>query len=290
MRIGYLCRYSEAEIEFAKKAGFESMELLVWPGDPLDPNTTPKREIMKAKEKLAEADIEISAIGYYDNHLDPDESRAKEVHKHFRSLFKLAEWLEVDTVCTFAGRIPDLSIEENIPYFKKVWSRTAKMAEDRGLKIGFENCPMFRYHLFGGINIAYCPKAWDMMFEAVDSPALGLEYDPSHLVAQMIDYLWVIREYGSRIVHVHAKDGEILWHNVRRNGILEPGAYRDRTPGMGTVQWNKVISTLVEVGYRGNIDIEGRHDPIYHGPRENEGLVISLRHLKQFVAREYVAE
>jgi sugar phosphate isomerase/epimerase len=288
MRIGYLCEYSEKEIAFAKEAGFESMELIVGPGSPLDPERTARKDILEARDRLAEADIEVSAIGYYDNHLDADEGRAKAVHEHFRGLFKLAGLMGVDCVCSFAGRRVDLDIADNIPFFRKVWARTAKQAEDLGLKIGFENCPMFHYFPYRGINIAYTPRAWDMMFEAVDSPALGLEYDPSHLVCLLIDYLQVIRCYGSRIVHVHAKDAEVLWHNVAVNGLLEPESVRHRTPGMGVVNWAAVCSTLIEHGYEGNLDIEGRHDPIYHGPRENEGLVISLRHLKQFTGREWV--
>ena len=71
--------------------------------------------------------------------------------------------------------------------------------------------------------------------------------------------------------------------NIRVKGILEPGAVRHRTPGYGDVGWSKVISALVEVGYRGNLDIEGRHDPVFRGDREEEGLILSLKHLSQFV-------
>ena len=288
MRVGYLCKYSEEEIAFAQQAGFSSIQLLIWPGDPLDPHQTDEATIMQAKEQYAAADIEISALGYYPNHLSPDQDEAQVARQHFLSLFDLAEMLEVDTIGTFAGRDPEKDIPDNIPLFEEYWTPIAKQAEEQGLRIGFENCPMFDCFPFRGINIAYTPRAWELMFEAVDSPALGLEYDPSHLVCLLIDYLQVIRDWGDKIVHVHAKDAEVLWHNVHRNGILEPGAVRHRTPGMGIVKWNEVISTLIEHGYTGNLDIEGRHDPIYQGPRENEGLVISLRHLEQFIAREYV--
>ncbi len=206
MRVGYLCQYSEEEIAFAREAGFESIELLVNPGDPLDPNQTDEATIMKAKEQYAEADIQISALGYYPNHLSPDKEEAEAGRQHFLSLFDLAAMLEVDTIGTFAGRDPEKDIPDNIPLFREYWTPIAKQVEDRGLRIGFENCPMFHYFPFRGINIAYTPRAWELMFEAVDSPALGLEYDPSHLVYMLIDYLAGIREWGKKIVHVHAKD------------------------------------------------------------------------------------
>ncbi len=289
MRIGYLCQYSEDEIRFAQQAGFGSFELLVPPGGPLDPAVTAEGDILAARDKLAEADIEVSAIGHYGNALDPDPDVRRNHYDHMLRLMDLAEMMGVGCVCSFAGRNPELDIADNIPAFAEFWGPLAKIAEDKGLKIGFENCPMFHYFPFRGINIAFCPRAWDMMFDAVDSPAIGLEYDPSHLICLLIDYLWVIRRYGSRIVHVHAKDAEVQWHEVKINGIMEPPAVRHRTPGMGQANWAAIISHLVEAGYTGNLDIEGRHDPVYRGERENEGLVISLRHLQQFLAPEFVA-
>jgi sugar phosphate isomerase/epimerase len=288
MRIGYLCRYSEEEIEFAKSAGFGSIQLLIWPGDPLDPTVTDEADILKAKEQYEAAGIEVSALGCYSNVLDPDEAEAKKNQDYFRLLFDVAEKMDVDCIGTFAGRNPELDIPDNIPLFKQVWTPLAAEAEARGLKIGFENCPMFHYFPFRGVNIAYTPRAWEPMFEAVPSPALGLEYDPSHLVCLLMDYLQVIYDWADRIHHVHAKDAEVIWRSVRKYGILEPGAVRHRTPGMGIVKWSEVISALVEVGYEGNLDIEGRHDPVYRGSRENEGLVISLEHLQQYVKPEWI--
>lgn len=288
MRIGYLCRYSENEIAFARQAGFGSIQLLIWPGDPLDPRVTSDEEFLRAREQYAEAGIDISALGCYVNQLDADEATARSNIEYFRMLYDVAEKMGVDTIGAFAGRNPELDIPENIPLFRQVWAEGAAIAEDRGLKIAFENCPMFHHFPFRGVNIAYTPRAWELMFEAVPSPALGLEYDPSHLVCLLIDYIQVIYDWGPRIYHVHAKDAEIDWRAVRRNGILEPGAVRHRTPGMGIVKWNELISALVEVGYEGNLDIEGRHDPVYRGERENEGLVISLRHLEQFVKPEWI--
>lgn len=284
MKIGFLMNYSDKEVEFAGGHGFKSVELIVAPGQGLDPGLSGSRDtILRARENLAKHDIEVSAVGYYANHLDPDLKQREGYNQHLVRLMDLCQMLGVETLATFAGRDPEKDIADNIPAFKKVFSPIVKQAEDKGLRIAFENCPMFHYFPFRGINIAYCPRAWNLMFDAVPSPALGLEYDPSHLICLLIDYVEIIYKYGPKIFHVHAKDAELLERNVRVNGILEPGAVRHRTPGYGDVDWSKVVSALVEVGYGGNLDIEGRHDPVFCEKREGEGLILSLKHLSQFV-------
>ncbi len=288
MRIGYITTYSEAEIEFAQQAGFKSLELLMGPENPLNCTETSEEELEQARARLEDADLEISAFGWYPNWLALGETELEKSSEYFTQLLELAAKWQVPAVCTFAGRNPELDIKENIPLFKEVWEPLAHKAEEVGVKIGFENCPMFHTYPFKGGNIAYTPYAWDLMFEAVPSEALGLEYDPSHMIVLEMDYLMLLREYGSKVVHVHAKDCERLPHVIARYGKFHFGAFRDRVPGLGEVDWGKVISTLHEVGYTGNVDIEGRHDPIFHGEREREGLVLGLRHLAQFVADEYV--
>ncbi|MFC4769973.1 sugar phosphate isomerase/epimerase family protein [Effusibacillus consociatus] len=287
MRIGYLTRYSKEEAEWACRNGFRSLQLLIWPGDPLDPSIASEREIGEVFEHLSGLDIEVSALGYYPNHLAPDPKERGEANDHLLRLMEMAAKMNVPVVGTFAGRDPEKSVEENIPDFKDVFTPIADKAETLGVKIGFENCPMFKNHPFRGINIAFTPNAWDLMFEAVPSKAIGLEYDPSHLVCQMIDYIEVIHEYGDRIVHVHAKDAEVIPWKLRRNGIFEKGTFRHRTPGFGDVDWKKVVSALAEIGYRGNLDIEGLHDEVFKDDREREGLLLSLKHLDQFVVHEY---
>ena len=283
MKIGYLAQYSEKEVKFAVKYGFKSIELLVPPGAPLDPVKTDEKTIMQAKENLAKNDIEVSAIGHYPNNLDPDLKKRKENSEYLLMLMDLCRKMDVKVLCTFAGREPDKDIPENIPAFKEFFTPLAKKAEDMGLKIGFENCPMFHWFPFRGVNIAYSPRAWDLMFDAVQSASLGLEYDPSHLVCMLIDYVEIIRRYGSKIVHVHAKDAELIHPAIDTYGILEPGTLRHRIPGYGEVNWAKVVSALVEAGYRGNLDIEGRHDPVFNADLEQAGLVLALKHLQQFV-------
>jgi len=281
-RIGYLTPYSYEELEWAKRVGFGSIQLIVKPGQPLDPALSSEKEIMAAKEHLESLDIEISAIGYYGNHLDPDLNKRKANNDHLVNLMNLAEMLDVKLIGTFAGRVPDLDIPENIPIFKEVWTPLVEQAESRGLKLAFENCPMFRHFPFRGINIAYTPRAWDLMFEVIDSKAIGIEYDPSHLVCMMMDYIAILDRYQDKILHVHAKDAEVR-PQIKQNGIFEPNSVRHRTPGFGDVDWKRLFSSLTEIGYTGNLDIEGLHDPVFKDDREREGLLLSLKHLNQLV-------
>ena len=121
-------------------------------------------------------------------------------------------------------------IPDNIPVFKEVFSPIVKQAEDKGIRIAFENCPLFHYFPFRGINIACCPRVEDLMFDAIPSETIRLEYDPSHLICLVIDYVEIIYKYGAKISHVHTKDAELLKRNIRVKGILEPGAVRHGTP------------------------------------------------------------
>jgi sugar phosphate isomerase/epimerase len=283
MRIGLMVQYSKKEVDFLSSVGFGSCELLVGPGQALDPAVTSKDDIMRAKDLLAERDIKVSAIAHHENHLHPDKATRTAHNEHFKRLMDLALMMDVDTVCTFAGRDPEKGIADNMPAFKEIWTPMAKMAEDKDLKIGFENCPMFYYFPFRGTNIAYTPVAWDMMFDAVPSDALGIEWDPSHLICLLIDPYQNILDYGDKIVSVHAKDGEVDWNWVHKNGWFEEGAVAHRTPGMGVIDWNRVVSNLTKVGYRGNLDIEGRHDLVFKGDLEDQGVVFSYNHLLQAI-------
>jgi len=286
VKIGFLVQYNDAELGILTKIGMKSCQLIVPTHSPLNPARASDDDIKSAVDWFAEHDIEVSSIGDYRNNLDPDPKRRAESIEYISSLLDLAAKMGVDNVCTFAGRDPAKSIADNIPMYKETWAPVAKKAEDLGLKIGFENCPNFQGWPFRGSNIAYLPEAWDLMFDAIPSKALGIEYDPSHLICLLIDPVLVIKRYGDRIVHVHAKDAEVDWDYVRLNGIMGRQSARHRSPGMGDANWAKIISALEECGYKGNIDIEGYHDPIYREEREVEGAIISFKHLLNVIGEQ----
>lgn len=206
MKLGFYTNYDEKTVEFAHKVGFRSMELSAWPDSSLNADKVTDRRIKEVKKDLKDHDIEVSALGYYPNYLDPNKANAKEATRYFYKVMELASRMDVDVVCTFAGRDMGKSIRENIPLFEEAFTPFCAEAEKRGIRIAIENCPMMDRFYLRGENIAISPEVWDEMYKVVKSKSLGIELDPSHMVWQGIDYVQAIYDYGDRIFHIHAKN------------------------------------------------------------------------------------
>jgi sugar phosphate isomerase/epimerase len=270
MKLGFYTNYDEKTVEFAHKVGFRSMELSAWPDSSLNADKVTDRRIKEVKKDLKDHDIEISALGYYPNYLDPNKANAREATRYFYKVMELASRMDVDVVCTFAGRDGLKSIKENIPLFAEAFKPFCAEAEKRGIKIAIENCPMMDRFYLRGENIAISPEVWDEMYKVVKSKYLGIELDPSHMIWQGIDYVQAVYDYGDRIFHIHAKDMEINQKVLKRVGIigqafgetvgLGHGWWRARLPGWGFMDWPKFLTALIEVGYKNNIDIEHEDD------------------------------
>jgi sugar phosphate isomerase/epimerase len=284
MKVGLLINFTEADLQMLSRLQMTSCELLVFPDNPLSPKLGATVDDWKrAAERFETAGVEVSAVGSYTNNLSPDTRARDEALRHLEQLLELAPLLGCNVIGTFAGRDPDRLPADNVPEFRRVFEPLVARAADTGMKIVIEHCPMFSDASLRGTNFPYTPELWDMMFEAVPSEVLGLEYDPSHLIGLGIDYLHVLRQYGSRIYHCHAKDAELVHANIQRYGWQDPRISRHRMPGLGNVDWSGVISALRESGYASNIDIEGRHDPVYRGKDEEKGLQISVNHLRNLL-------
>jgi sugar phosphate isomerase/epimerase len=234
-----------AEVDrWAAEAGFQALEVHRPPGTDLDIRTS----------------LEISALAWYPNPLDPDEAAREAAHAHLRALIDAAERLGVGLVCTFAGADRALPLDDNLERFRALWPPLVGHAEERGVRIAIENCPMVfdRSRWPGGTNLAYCPAAWDAMFEAIPSPALGLNLDPSHLAWLGVDYERAAREYGHRVFHVHAKDTKIVRDELYRRSILSLGVgwQHGRMPGRGEIDWGGFLGALREAGYDGVVSVE----------------------------------
>lgn len=270
MRLGFYGNYTPQTAEFAKKIGFQSMQLSAWPQSTLNADTISDAQLAEIKRDLDSKDIQISALGYYPNYLTPNKEEAAEYERYLVKVMDLANKLEVSVVSTFIGKDPDKSVEENLLDFKKTFRRIVDEAGKRRIKIAIENCPMMNHHDFKGENIAYSPEIWEVLFEMIPDENFGIELDPAHMVWLGIDYIQAIKSFGSRIFHIHAKDMEIRRDVLARCGIygllfkkiegLGHGWWRARTPGFGEVDWRAFITALLEVGYKGNIDIEHEDD------------------------------
>lgn len=282
MRLGFLTNYSEERVKFARNAGFKCLELQAGPGSPLDA-TTVGDNLARIKATLDENGIGASALACYQNHLEDgkEEDRAA----YFRKLLEMAPRLGCNVVATMGGCTAKSretgKVEESIAAFGQIFREHAKVAEANGVKIAFENWP-------GGhpwpllINIAISPAAWDLMFNAVSSPALGLEYDPSHLERLHIDYLAPIKRYAARIHHVHAKDTTIKTEVLNEVGYIGQDWWHYSIPSLGVVDWTAFFNELAAIGYDGDVDIE-HEDPNYAGDKFDEGLYVGQKFLSQFV-------
>ena len=291
MRVGFMAAFDRERIAFMSKHGFGCVELFARPEDlwvPGHGGWEDRAEEVKAA--LAEAGIRISCLaGFYVNHMDADPQVARKHYDHVRNVILLARRMGVPVVAGFGGRLMGQDLDSSVPRFKEIWSEHARLAEDQGIRIAFEHCPMGQFNSpHGGNNCMCTPAMWEKCFEAVPSEALGLEWDPSHLVCLFIDPLANIRQYGAKIFHVHAKDAKVYGDVVRRWGFYHPGATEHCFPGLGDCDWGAIVKELRRAGYHGDLNIEGRHDSVFRDQAsglklEDAGLLIALRHLSQFV-------
>jgi sugar phosphate isomerase/epimerase len=223
----------------------------------------------EAKRLSGEHGVEITALAYYELAFDPPAPDA--VTTAYERVFDAAEALGVDVIASMSGFDADRDWDGNVKLFAERFGPVAELAEERGIRIAFEN-----WMGYGGslphrpVNMGGSPATWDAWFEAVPSPALGLEFDPSHLYWQGIDHLRALYEYRDRVYHVHAKDTEMLPERRYRGGV-NGDYYRFRIPGYGEISWPHFISALDEIDYTGGIAIE-HEDMVYWDEKFDEGL------------------
>ena len=288
----------EKVVEFAAAEGFGCVELMCWPVGKakrryagvthIDVVGFGKSDAARVKELTRSAGVTISGLGYYPNPLAPDRREARVYIDHIKRVIRAAALLGVNQMNTFIGRDWTKSVEENWPRFRQVWGPLVKFAAARGVRIGIENCPMLftRDEWPGGKNLAHCPAIWRRMFKEIPARNFGLNYDPSHLVWQQIDPVAPVREFAGRIFHVHAKDVRVDRERLNDVGILaEPLEYHTpKLPGLGEVNWGRLLSVLTDVGYNGPVCIEVE-DRAYEGSlaKRKAALTQSARFLRSFM-------
>jgi len=288
----------EETLSFAKESNFDCVELMCWPTGiaerryagvtHLDVTEFDAASEAVTRTLLDKYGVSISALGYYPNPLDADQQAAEKNIAHLKKVIEVSGKLGIGKVNTFIGRDPKKSIEENWPRFKQVWPDIVSFAEANNVFIGIENCPMYfsKDEWPSGKNLAISPAIWRRMFADIPSPNFGLNYDPSHLVWQQMDYLKPMREFAGRLHHIHAKDVRVDRHRLDDVGILAtPLEYHlPKLPGLGEIEWGKFFSVLGDVGYDGPVVIE-IEDRAYEGSLEGrkQALRQSARFLRNFM-------
>jgi sugar phosphate isomerase/epimerase len=263
-------------LAFAGKEGYQCVEVMCWPSAKVDRPFGGVCHIDVTNFTQTQADdvralcekhgVAISALGYYANSLSDDANEAEVARNHFKKVIDAGKLLGLPGVNGFIGANRYVPLEENFKQFEQVWPDIIRFADDRGMKVGIENCPMLMPYTWPfGVNLARSPAIWRRMFEVVPSPNFGLNYDPSHLVMQLMDPVAPIREFGSRIVHTHAKDMRIDRHLLNDIGSLEPPMLRStaKIPGLGDVPWGLWIGALTDAGYNGPVCVEVEDDAFH---------------------------
>lgn len=284
---------------FATEQGFSCVELMCWPrGKPerryagvthVDVCRLTPADANRIRAQMAAARVTISGLGYYPNPLAPDEAEANAAIEHLRRVIVAARLLGVRVVNTFIGRDWTKPLEENWPRFRAVWKPMVQFAEEQNVRIAIENCPM----LFtgdewpGGKNLAFSPAIWRRMFEEIPSRHFGLNFDPSHLVWQQMDYIKPVIEFADRIFHLHARDARVDRARLDDIGVLAPPLlyHTSKLPGLGDVNWGRFLSVLGDVGYDGPVCIEVE-DRVYEGSVETRKAALkqSGHFLRQFIS------
>ncbi len=256
--------------------GFESFQINFWK---TVGTVDLKKLASETKTVLNEAGgtAIISTLGIYGNPL-MESATADD----WKKCIDAAPLFGCDLVCGFAGRIVDKPIPDSMKQFKKIFGPLTQRAADKGVRLAFENCDMGGDWDRGDWNIANAPTAWEMMFNEVPAKNLGIEWEPCHQMVSLIDPLPQLKKWAHKVFHLHGKDATIDWTQLRTTGLRggQPWVWH-RTPGFGDTNWTDVISILRMAGFKGSIDIEGWHDPVYKGDLEMTGQVHALNYLKQ---------
>lgn len=290
----------EEMMDIASSLGFACVEVACWPQGKAERRYAGVSHI--DVEKVLEDDsyaayindycgqkkVEISSLAFYPNTMDGDIQKRQAAIDHLKNVIRASAKLGVNMVTTFIGRDQNKNVEENLELVKEVWPSILDLAKEQGVKVAIENCPM----LFGpdqwpgGQNLMTTPAIWKKVFEILPYENLGINYDPSHFVWQMIDYIKPIYEFKDKIFHVHYKDIKLYPDKLNQCGIM---AYpldfmSPKLPGLGDVDWGKYVSALTDIGYNGCTCIEVE-DKAFEGSKERvlDSLKLSKRYMEQFV-------
>jgi sugar phosphate isomerase/epimerase len=287
----------EEVLSTARQIGYDCVEVMCWPKGKAERRyagvthlEVENLDVARVQQLVKQSGVSISGLGYYPNPLSTKAGEAEVAVAHIRKVIAACNQLGIRQTNTFVGRDWTQSVDANWPRFLETWRPLIKSAEEQNVRIGIENCPM----LFsadewpGGKNLATTPVIWRRMFAEIPSDHFGLNYDPSHLIWQQMDEVRPLREFASRLFHVHAKDVRVDRERLNDVGIMaHPLAYHvPKLPGMGDVNWGRFFSVLTDVGYHGPVCVEVE-DRAYEGSLEarKASLQQSYTYLRSFIPK-----
>ena len=290
----------EEMIDAAATLGYRCVEVACWPAGKaerryagvshinVDADALTDERIAAIRDYCRKQNVEISSLAYYPNPMDGDMDRREAAVAHLKKVIVASHRLGVNLVTTFIGRDQHKSVEENLRLLTEIWPPILRLAEELNVRIAIENCPMLfdENQWPGGQNLMTTPAIWRQVFELLPSPNLGINYDPSHFVWQMIDYVKPLYAFREKIFHVHIKDIKLYRDRLDQVGVMAyPLHYMSpKLPGLGDVDWGRYVSALTDIGYEGYACIEVE-DRAFEGSRQRvmESLRLSKHYMEQFV-------
>ena len=303
MRMGFITAILDGwnfdeMMDVASRMGFSCVEVACWPAGTaerryagvshIDVANLTDEAVRHIQDTCAQKGVAISSLAYYPNPMDADPEKRAAAIAHLRRVIAASHRLGVNLVTTFIGRDQYKTVEENLELARTIWPPILEEARALGVRVAIENCPM----LFGadqwpgGQNLMTTPELWRKLFEILPYDNFGLNFDPSHFVWQMMDYVRPIYEFREKLFHIHFKDIKLYPEKLAQVGTMAyPLAYMSpKLPGLGDVDWGRFVSALTDVGYDGFACIEVE-DRAFEGSREKilDSLRLSKRYLDQFV-------
>lgn len=288
----------EEVVDYANSVGYKALEIVCWPPGKanrryagvthIDVTDLDESKIAYIKDYCQNKNIQIAALGYYPNPLDPDIQGRNIVIEHLKIVIKAAAELGVNKVSTFIGKDKNKTVEENMILFETIWRPIIALAEAEKVWIGIENCPMYFTddEWPGGLNLASSPAIWKEMFKIFDSDYFGLSYDPSHLYLQRMDYIAPLYKFKDKIKHIHLKDIKLYREKIDEFGIFTaPLNYMSpKIPGLGGIDWGAFASALYDISYKGAACVEVE-DKAFEASSDDvtNAIQLSYSHLQQFI-------
>jgi len=191
----------EQLIDTASALGYACVEAACWPSGKaerryagvshIDVDAQTDEKARYILDYCKQKNVELSELAFYPNNLDGDPEKRKANNEHLKKVIRASAKLGVNLVTTFIGRDQTRTAEENFELVRQVWPPILTLAQELGVRVAIENCPMLfgREQWPGGQNLMTSPANWRKVFEILPFDNLGINYDPSHFVWQFIDYI-----------------------------------------------------------------------------------------------------
>src|SRR5690606_19153095 len=237
------------------------------------------------------------SLGAFENMIGGDEIERVKNQNHLLKLIRIAYLLGGDEndvkVGTFVGYNHALGNEidgfqKNLEEYKRVFGPIIKYAEDLGVTVVYENCPMecwssSRYKSTDN-NLSAVLAARKLMYAMIPSKAHGEIYDPSHDIWQNVNPVDVIKAMDiDRLKRIHVKTTKMNHGKARVEwGGMYPMQHVDAelaaAAGVAVPQhdWDRHHYTAMMPGFGGTDDMDWNafvaalHDQKFSGPFEIE--------------------